>query len=61
MQKQIIVRPTVVELEKEEKFMIPDNCWAFIEAEGKRTLITATSVKADQATKLTLIPKVAGG
>jgi len=51
----------VVVLEPEQELTIPDNCWAFIEtADGKKRLVVGT-VKFSEATKVVLVPKVAGG
>lgn len=52
----------IVVLETEEDFMIPSNCWAFEELpDGKRVLITETSVSGARISRLVLVPKVAGG
>lgn len=55
------MRQEVILVPKEE-FMIPENCWAFIEEEdGTRKLVTTRSVNASEAKKLVLVPKIAGG
>jgi len=50
---------TIVVLEQDEEYMIPQNCWAF-DAETK-TLILRSTVKASECKQLVLVPKVAGG
>jgi len=56
MQEQIIL------LELDEEYVVPDNCWAFVEQEdGTKKLVQATTVRGSEVQRLVLIPKVAGG
>jgi hypothetical protein len=55
----------VVELQEEEVFVIPENCWAYVEEvvdgiEQKRYIQTKT-VQGKDIARLVLVPRVAGG
>jgi len=52
----------LVELQEDERFTIPTNCWAFVELpDGKRQMIQQQSVSGKKVPRLILAPKVAGG
>ena len=50
----------VLVLDPKEEFCIPENCFAIVETEEGKKLVTGT-VKGSEARSLVLIPKIAGG
>ena len=50
----------IVILEPTEEFCIPENCFAIVETEEGKKLVTGV-IKGSEVQRLTLIPKVAGG
>jgi len=58
---QVTKSRQIVLLEQEDTFVIPTNCWAFVEEEGKQRLVQGLEVKGSEVQRLTLVPKVAGG
>lgn len=50
----------VLVLDPKEEFCIPENCFAIVETEEGKKLVTGV-IKGSEVQRLTLIPKVAGG